>query len=53
MNSLDQIKNSYGNKIKAFWTMGFGPGAEGTVLTVMADRMKEVGGQYKKALNLE
>lgn len=38
------MNNTYGGKIKAFWTMGFGSGASGDFLKEMANLMFNCGG---------
>ncbi len=42
--SLTKLKAEYKNEIINWWNMGFGPGAEATVLKKMTHIMKDSGG---------
>ncbi len=49
---MNQLKTKF-QGIKEFWCMGFGASAGGSILNEMANKMKDCGGEYKEALNLE
>ncbi|KAL4475809.1 hypothetical protein ABPG72_011370 [Tetrahymena utriculariae] len=53
ITSLTNLKENYKDKILAFWNIGFGSTAEQSILQLMADMMKECGGKFSTAINLD
>lgn len=52
MNSLDQLLNNHKTKINLWLNVGFGPDASADILKEMAQKLKDCGGSYKKALDV-